>query len=170
MATAQLATQGYRIAKSWQYQENLPDPTQATSVAGSGQESPRDNNNSFFVSSSLNHQRSATANEKFDSGKNPKKFLGIFPCRTRDGDRDDPNLRRPLILTGQQESRQTDDGWDLFESKTGFTSRWISSVVNDAKLNRYYKTGVSNLSDHKKINFFMFRTTAIELHVTILMK
>ena len=110
MATAQLATQGYRIAKSWQYQENLPDPTQATAAAGGGQETPKDNNNSFFVSSSLNQQRPSNLNEKFDSGKNPKKFLGIFPCRNGDGDdRDDPNLRRPLILTGQQESSQTDD-------------------------------------------------------------
>ena len=68
MAAAQLATQGYRIAKSWQYQENLPDPTQTTGAVG-------DNNNSFFVSTSLNPARSATGPKT----EVPKKLFGIFP-------------------------------------------------------------------------------------------
>ena len=90
---SQLATQGYRIAKSWQYQENLPDPTVATTQ---GEEAAcGENNNSFFVSSSLNPPVAK------DESRKKKKFWGLFPCKNQ-GPREDPNLQRPLILGHKQ--------------------------------------------------------------------
>ena len=90
---SQLATQGYRIAKSWQYQENLPDPTLATQ----GEATCGENNNSFFVSSSLNHPVQLAKDEP----RKKKKFWGLFPCKNQ-GTREDPNLQRPLILGHKQ--------------------------------------------------------------------
>ncbi len=89
---SQLATQGYRIAKSWQYQENLPDPGNLSGVP----ESAVDNNNSFFVSSSLNPVRATP----IESQKKKKKIFGIFPtfCKEDSGCKDgDPSLQRPLL-------------------------------------------------------------------------
>lgn len=83
---AQLATQGYRIAKSWQYQENLPEPALADGVAG-------DNNNSFFVSTSLNPGRSippVTSNAKSETSRNPaKKVFAILK---------NEDLHKPLLF------------------------------------------------------------------------
>ena len=96
---SQLATQGYRIAKSWQYQENLPDPT----VAAQDNQTPcGENNNTFFVSSSLNHP----AHLAKDDPKKKKNFWGLLPCKNQ-GPREDPNLQKPLILGSKQQQHES---------------------------------------------------------------
>jgi len=91
---SQLATQGYRIAKSWQYQENLPEPASAGVSAV-------ENNNSLFVSSSLNPVRAAAVvGAQTDGRRKNEKIFGIFPNFFRseahlDGD---PHLQKPLLF------------------------------------------------------------------------
>jgi hypothetical protein len=94
---SELASSGYRIAKSWQYQENLPDPIPSTSSAPFLNDFT--NNNSFYVSSSLN-QTSGTSNVRSGEERNKSgTFLAtLFNLTDLQGaGEEEPALRRPLL-------------------------------------------------------------------------
>ena len=99
---SELASSGYRIAKSWQYQENLPDPI--PSSASTAFMNDFSNNNSFYVSSSLNQATSSSVNNPDRSADDRNKggtFLATLFNLTDSplaGD-EEPNLRRPLLHT-----------------------------------------------------------------------
>jgi len=106
MAT-ELASGGYRIAKSWQYQESLPDPIPST-VSSAPHLNDFTNNNSFYVSSSLN--RNPVCRITKDEEKKGRTFLARFfklpdtegPSK---GDEEEPCLRRHLLPQGAQAKR-----------------------------------------------------------------
>ena len=92
MATAQLATNGYRIAKSWQYEDSHPD-------------SNSDNNNTLRPILMANHP-------PVHSYRNRSAFAGLKRDRDRirrKSDVTNPAQKEPLILPKSPMSGQTPD-------------------------------------------------------------
>lgn len=105
---SELASGGYRIAKSWQYQESLPDPI--PSLVSSAHLNDFTNNNSFYVSSSLN--RNPVCRITQDEKKKGRTFLArLFKLPDTESpskgnnDEEEPCLRRHLLPQEAQAKR-----------------------------------------------------------------